>query len=264
MNKIINGKRYDTEKAKEIHCWQNAWDIRSVNYLEETLYRKRTGEFFLYTPCVSAKSAHRYCGNEMAHDGMRTIIVLSYDQAKEWMEENAAADQYEAVFGPVDEEAGNQPITLSLPAAAKARLKAMSSKTGETQSAIVAAMLGPSIEAGAEREIDMIGSKDGTHEAAQAVRLVHLSQGRIEELEGIRGVELYDRGWGECYEVVMLNVYQDDSRVELCHASVVGIFKTHAEASDYAAKKTASAMECNSTQCKQCSFFVRYHSLPIE
>ena len=263
MNKIINGKRYDTEKAKEVGTWEASTDPGALNYCCETLYRKRTGEFFLH-----GEGGPRTMYADFRADGSiawgEQLRPMAYEVAAQWAEEHLTADQYEAVFGPVDEEAGNQPITLSLPAAAKARLKAMSSKTGETQSAIVAAMLGPSIEAGAERELDMIGSKDGTHEAAQAVRLVHLSQGRIEELEGIRGVELYDRGWGECYEVVMLNVYQDDSRVELCHASVVGIFKTHAEASDYAAKKTASAMECNSTQCKQCSFFVRYHSLPIE
>ena len=264
MNKIINGKRYDTESAKEIACWQSTWDTRSVHYLEETLYRKRTGEFFLYSPCLREKSAYRYRDNKMAHDGMRIIVVLSYEQAKEWMEENADADEYEAVFGPVDEEAGNEPITLSLPASAKARLKAMSSQTGETQSAIVAALIGPSIEAGAEREMGLIVSKDGSHEPAQSVRLDHLTRGRVAELEEIRGIELYDHGNGECYEVVMLSVYQDDRCVELRHASTVGIFKTHAEAAEYLEKKASCSTFDDPTLGRQNAYFIRYNRIPVE
>ena len=47
MNKRINGKRYDTETAKEVGCvsWGAVGDFR---HSSETLYRKSTGEFFLY------------------------------------------------------------------------------------------------------------------------------------------------------------------------------------------------------------------------
>ena len=48
MKKIINGKRYDTSKAKEIGYWSNNLSNRDFNHCDEWLYKKRTGEYFLY------------------------------------------------------------------------------------------------------------------------------------------------------------------------------------------------------------------------
>ena len=47
MKKIINGKVYDTDTAKLIGSWDNGiyGDLDSVS---EDLYRKRTGEFFIF------------------------------------------------------------------------------------------------------------------------------------------------------------------------------------------------------------------------
>lgn len=47
MKKIINGKKYDTETAREVAC--KAWGYYGdLNFVFETLYKKKTGEFFLY------------------------------------------------------------------------------------------------------------------------------------------------------------------------------------------------------------------------
>lgn len=47
MKKIINGKKYDTETAKEVAC--KAWYYYGdLNFVIEKLYKKKTGEFFLY------------------------------------------------------------------------------------------------------------------------------------------------------------------------------------------------------------------------
>lgn len=45
MKKIINGRRYDTDRAKEVgyDYYSNPGDF---SYWRETLYRKNTGEFF--------------------------------------------------------------------------------------------------------------------------------------------------------------------------------------------------------------------------
>lgn len=47
MKKIINKKTYDTETAKEVctYSYVFAGDFRKVT---ETLYRKKTGEYFLH------------------------------------------------------------------------------------------------------------------------------------------------------------------------------------------------------------------------
>lgn len=263
MNKIINGKRYDTDKAKEVGSWEASTDPGAFNYYCETLYRKRTGEFFLH-----GEGGPRTPYADFRADGSigwgEQLRPMAYDVAAEWAERHLTADEYEAVFGPVDEEAGNEPVTLSLPAGAKARLKAMSSQTGETQSAIVGALIGAGIKAGAEREMDIFVGKDGSPEAAQCVRLDHLTRGRIAELEEIRGIDLYDHGNGECYEVVMLSVYQDDGCVDLRHASVVGVFKTHAEAAEYLKKKVSFATFDDPNCCTRTAHFIRYHRIPVE
>ena len=48
MKKIIAGKVYDTEKAKELGTYSNGGGWNDFNHYEETLYQKRTGEFFLF------------------------------------------------------------------------------------------------------------------------------------------------------------------------------------------------------------------------
>lgn len=44
----IDGKRYNINTAKLIATWDNDLPYMDFCYLKETLYRKRTGEFFLY------------------------------------------------------------------------------------------------------------------------------------------------------------------------------------------------------------------------
>ena len=53
MKKIIGGngkpwRRYDTETAKAVGSRDNGLSYRDFNHVEETLYRKKTGEFFLH------------------------------------------------------------------------------------------------------------------------------------------------------------------------------------------------------------------------
>lgn len=48
MKRYINGKVYDTSTAQEIGSYANAGNWRDFSHYEETLYRKRTGEYFLH------------------------------------------------------------------------------------------------------------------------------------------------------------------------------------------------------------------------
>ena len=38
MKKIINGRKYDTETAKEIGYWSNGYPCSDFNHCNETLY----------------------------------------------------------------------------------------------------------------------------------------------------------------------------------------------------------------------------------
>lgn len=48
MIKIINKRKYDTSMAEELLCYASGHDNTRFRYYSETLYRKRTGEYFLH------------------------------------------------------------------------------------------------------------------------------------------------------------------------------------------------------------------------
>jgi hypothetical protein len=101
MKKIINGKKYDTETAKELARRDNGFGCSEFDYVEETLYRKRTGEFFLYGTGGAASRYSTHCGNMWYGD--ERIMPLTEEEAKEWCEEYLDGDEYEGIFGEVEE-----------------------------------------------------------------------------------------------------------------------------------------------------------------
>lgn len=46
MKKIINGRKYDTETAKEIGYWSNRYPCGNFNWCQETLYKKKQVNIF--------------------------------------------------------------------------------------------------------------------------------------------------------------------------------------------------------------------------
>lgn len=135
MNKIIGGKRYDTEKAAEAGRTDNGLPYMDLDYYSETLYRKRTGEFFLHLEggARSALAEPRMGGTS----GGERIRPLPYEEAVEWAERNLDADGYADLFGEPDDDRETVVTTLRLSAASKARLEREASRTGLTQSALV-------------------------------------------------------------------------------------------------------------------------------
>ena len=113
MKKIINGKKYDTETAKEIGCWDNDHPRNDFHFFEETLYQKRTGEFFIFGSGNAASKYSRSCGqNEWCGDSR--IIPLEYENAWRWAEEHLDADTYEAAFDEVAEDDSKEALCLSI------------------------------------------------------------------------------------------------------------------------------------------------------
>ena len=101
MKKIINGKRYDTETAKKIGFWDNARLCSDFDCCEETLYRKRTGEFFIHG---GGGARTKYASESYGMYGWgEAIVPLTEDEAKTWVEQKLDSDTYEALF-PVEEE----------------------------------------------------------------------------------------------------------------------------------------------------------------
>lgn len=136
MKKIINGKKYDTDTAKEIGCYSNGGNWRDFNHLEETLYRKRTGEFFLLGEGgPNTKYAERVDTNSWS--GGSRIMPMSYEEAAKWAEEHMECDDYEAVFGEVPEDDTRKTITVNLAVSTIETAKRMASQKNMSLSALV-------------------------------------------------------------------------------------------------------------------------------
>lgn len=101
MKKIINGKKYDTETAEKVGSWNNGLSSNHFNNCSETLYRKKTNEFFLYG---EGGAASKYAGyNYNSSWGSDKIIPMTLNEAKTWVEEHMDGDEYESLFGEVEE-----------------------------------------------------------------------------------------------------------------------------------------------------------------
>ena len=102
MKKIINGRMYNTDTAKRLCSADNGGSCRDFSHWEEELYQKKTGEFFLYGEGGPASKYSRSCG-QIEWCGGCDITPMTEQQAREWMEQNATADEYIEVFGEPEE-----------------------------------------------------------------------------------------------------------------------------------------------------------------
>ena len=140
MRKIINGKQYDTEKAKMMGEWANTWNIRDFSYISETLYKKRNGEFFLYGEGGPNTKYATSLPDGFWSSGSK-IIPITWDHAKEWAEKHLTADEYEAIFGEIEDDGSKTIVTISLSSAAVEKAKRAASQAGITLSAYIESII---------------------------------------------------------------------------------------------------------------------------
>lgn len=141
MKKIINGKVYDTEKAKQVASYSNAGSWRDFQHYEETLYLKKTGEYFLFGEGGPMTRYARSDGQNSWTGGER-IEPLTYAAAKEWAEEHLTASEYESIFGEVEEDDSKVLTTFNLTRATVEKLRRESQERGMSLSALVEEKLG--------------------------------------------------------------------------------------------------------------------------
>lgn len=134
MEKIINKRRYSTDSAECIGTWDNGQS--GLNFITESLYRKRNGEFFLY--CEGGANT-KYCKKLSANSWApgASIIPVSAEDAETWGREHLEADKYAALFGQITED--NTPITrtYSFSAQTVEILKRLVAKDGGTISGVI-------------------------------------------------------------------------------------------------------------------------------
>ncbi len=139
MKKIINGKKYDTETAVLKGEADNGYPVNDFSYAKEGLYQKKTGEYFLYGVGGPKTRYATHHGNMWS--GGEMIQPLTYDEARDWAEENLDADEYESIFGAVSEDETKAPLTLSLNASTIEKLKREASKQGISVSDLVSQLV---------------------------------------------------------------------------------------------------------------------------
>ena len=91
MRRIINGKAYDTDTAKQIAKYDNGLLPDDFDYIEETLYLKKTGEYFILGE-----------GGARSKYSVTTFVPITEESAKKWVEEKANG-LYEEIFGECEE-----------------------------------------------------------------------------------------------------------------------------------------------------------------
>ena len=140
MKKIINGKVYDTEKAQELASWSNGGTWRDFNHVEETLYRKKTGEYFLFgeggpnTRYAKQVELNSWTGGER-------IMPMSYAEATKWAEKHLDGEEYEEIFGPVVEDDSKKARTYWLSVGSIEKLRRAAEQKGVTASELLDQMI---------------------------------------------------------------------------------------------------------------------------
>ena len=141
MKKVIGGKLYDTSKAELVGSWDNGRYDDSLNICCEDLYRKRTGEFFLHgSGGPMTKYSVQTGGNSWS--GSEMIIPLTVGKAKEWAEQSLSGEEYEKIFGEIQEDDTKRGITLYISASNHEKVKRIAAEKGISISALVDEYLG--------------------------------------------------------------------------------------------------------------------------
>lgn len=136
MKKIIKNKLYDTDTAQRLGEYAPNPDQGNFSYFCETLYRKKTGEFFLHGEGNAASKYARSCGQNETCWGEK-IIPLTYDAAQQWAEEHLDGDSYIEAFGEPEEDGSTEVLSISMPASAAAKIRQLAGQEGKTLSAFL-------------------------------------------------------------------------------------------------------------------------------
>lgn len=126
MKKIIKNKVYDTATAQKYGEWDNGHYTSDFAYCAETLYRKKTGEFFLHGEGHTLSKYARRSGNSSGWG--EQIIPLSYAEAQTWAEEHLDGDDYISIFGEPEESEKLGDLHVRISAAKMQKLRQTASQ----------------------------------------------------------------------------------------------------------------------------------------
>ncbi len=88
--RIVNGRMYDTDKAEQLHRWDNGLPRRDFNSCSESLYRTPSGRFFLLGGGGPMSKYSRAVGDNTWTGNDDVITPLTDDEAMAWLETHGA------------------------------------------------------------------------------------------------------------------------------------------------------------------------------
>lgn len=140
MKKIINGRRYDTDSARELATFFCGGSRSDFHWWRETLYRKNTGEYFLHGEGGPASKYAEAVGlNEWT--GGERIMPLSLEEAQKWAEDHLDGDEYEEIFGAVEEDVSKRTVTFSLTEKTIEKIARMAAEKNISKSEVIERLL---------------------------------------------------------------------------------------------------------------------------
>ena len=120
MRKVIFGKVYDTNAASLVGSWDNG--ERDEEYVFTSLFRKRTGEYFIHTVDAAKNQA---------------IFPLVYESARLRASKHLDNGVYEAEFCGKIEDDSQVVASYRVSASTKAAIQREAARTGETQGQVI-------------------------------------------------------------------------------------------------------------------------------
>ena len=96
MKKIINGIRYDTEKAEKVAEYWNGLPNNNFGYEQEWLYITKNGNYFVHGEGGPLSSYSIRYGNSTS--GGQNIIPITKNEIPRWLEDRELYEKVEELF----------------------------------------------------------------------------------------------------------------------------------------------------------------------
>lgn len=131
MKKFFRGRQYDTDTAKKIAERQNL-ELGEVGSYIETLYMKKTGEFFIFREMFGP-----------LYEGQKKFQFepMKFEDAKEWAKEYAPAEVFEQEFTAPDKDHGIMQFSTTLPRRIHAKMKRLATARGMSTSQLITKLI---------------------------------------------------------------------------------------------------------------------------
>ena len=137
MKKVINGSLFDTATAAKIGKWNNGIYGNDFDMMAETLYRTKSGKYFLYGEGGPHTRYGVWHGNSGGFG--EKIMLMPFIEAQKWAEEHLDGDEYIAAFGEPEE--GKTQKSIWLKNDTIKQIEMVQAERGGTMSEIVEALI---------------------------------------------------------------------------------------------------------------------------